>query len=45
MAIQKRKQTQRETAQDVNDVRKELKQLDQAVDKKIQKALDNPLAK
>ena len=39
------KQTQRETTQDVNDVRKELKQLDQAVDKKIQKALDNPLAK
>ena len=39
------KQTQRETAQDVNDVRKELKALDQAVDKKIQKALDNPLAK
>ena len=39
------KQTQRETSQDVNDVRKELKQLDQAVDKKIQRALDNPLAK
>ena len=39
------KQTQRETTQDVNDVRKELKQLDQAVDRKIQKALDNPLAK
>ena len=39
------KQTQRETVQDVNDVRKELKQLDQAVDKKIQRALDNPLAK
>lgn len=39
------KQTQRETAQDVNDVRKELKQLDQALDKKIQRALDNPLAK
>jgi septal ring factor EnvC (AmiA/AmiB activator) len=38
------KQTQRETTQDVNDVRKELKQLDQAVDKKIQRALDNPLA-
>jgi hypothetical protein len=38
------KQSQRETSQDVNDVRKELKALDQAVDKKIQKALDNPLA-
>lgn len=38
------KQTQRETTQDVNDVRKELKQLDQGVDKKIQRALDNPLA-
>ena len=39
------KQSQRETSQDVNDVRKELKSLDQAVDKKIQKALDNPLAR
>ena len=39
------KQTQRETTQDVNEVRKELKSLDQAVDKKIQRALDNPLAK
>ena len=39
------KQTQRETVQDVNEVRKELKTLDQAVDKKIQKALDNPLSK
>jgi hypothetical protein len=38
------KQTQRETAQDVNEVRRELKTLDQAVDKKIQRALDNPLA-
>jgi septal ring factor EnvC (AmiA/AmiB activator) len=38
------KQSQRETTQDVNDVRKELKQLDQGVDKKIQRALDNPLA-
>ena len=38
------KQTQRETVQDVNEVRKELKTLDQAVDKKIQRALDNPLA-
>jgi peptidoglycan hydrolase CwlO-like protein len=39
------KQTQRETTQDVNEVRKELKTLDQSVDKKIQRALDNPLAK
>ena len=39
------KQTQRETSQDVNEIRRELKQLDQAVDKKIQRALDNPLAK
>ena len=39
------KQSQRETTQDVNEVRKELKTLDQAVDKKIQRALDNPLAK
>lgn len=38
------KQTQRETAQDVNEIRRELKTLDQAVDKKIQRALDNPLA-
>lgn len=38
------KQSQRETSQDVNDVRKDLKALDQNVDKKIQKALDNPLA-
>lgn len=38
------KQTQRETAQDVNEVRRELKTLDQSVDKKIQRALDNPLA-
>ena len=39
------KTTARETSQDVNEVRKELKQLDQGVDKKIQRALDNPLAK
>ena len=39
------KQSQRETTQDVNDVRKELKALDAATAKKIQKALDNPLAK
>lgn len=38
------KQTQRETSQDVNEVRRELKALDQSVDKKIQRALDNPLA-
>ena len=39
------KQTQRETQQDVQDVRKELKQLSKDVDGKIQKALDNPLAR
>jgi hypothetical protein len=39
------KQSARETMQDVNDVRKDLKALDQNVDRKIQKALDNPLAK
>jgi Mg2+ and Co2+ transporter CorA len=39
------KQAARETAQDVNEVRKDLKSLDQSVDRKIQKALDNPLAK
>jgi peptidoglycan hydrolase CwlO-like protein len=39
------KQTQRETSQDVQDVRKELKQLNKEMDSKIQKALDNPLAK
>jgi len=39
------KQTQRETQQDVQDVRKDLKQLGKDVDNKIQKALDNPLAK
>jgi hypothetical protein len=38
------KQSSRETMQDVNDLRKELKVLDQGVDKKIQRALDNPLA-
>jgi len=38
------KQTARETSQDVNEVRKELKALDQGVDRKIQRALDNPLA-
>ena len=39
------KQSQRETTQDVNEVRKELKSLDTSVDRKIQRALDNPLAK
>ncbi len=39
------KQSQRETQQDVNEVRKNLKSLDAQVDRKIQKALDNPLAK
>jgi uncharacterized protein YlxW (UPF0749 family) len=39
------KQTQRETQQDVNDLRKDMKALDNSVDRKIQKALDNPLAK
>ena len=39
------KQSQRETTQDVNEVRKELKALDNSVDRKIQRALDNPLAK
>jgi hypothetical protein len=39
------KQSQRETTQDMNEVRKELKTLDNSVDRKIQKALDNPLAK
>lgn len=38
------KQSAREAMQDVNDLRKELKQLDQGVDRKIQRALDNPLA-
>ena len=39
------KQSQREVTQDVNEVRKELKSLDNSVDRKIQRALDNPLAK
>jgi Mg2+ and Co2+ transporter CorA len=39
------KQTQRDTAQDVQDVRKDLKQLNKEVDSKIQRAMDNPLAK
>ena len=39
------KQSQRETSQDVNELRKDLKSLDNSVDRKIQRALDNPLAK
>ena len=39
------KQIQRETQQDVKEVRNEIKQLEKDVDKKIQRALDNPLAK
>jgi hypothetical protein len=39
------KTSAREVSQDVNDLRKDLKSLDQSVDKKIQRALDNPLAK
>jgi prefoldin subunit 5 len=38
------KQTQRETQQDVKDVRNELRDVRNEVDKKIKKALDNPLA-
>jgi hypothetical protein len=38
------KQMQREVAQDVKEVRNEVKQLEKDVDKKIQRALDNPLA-
>jgi predicted RNase H-like nuclease (RuvC/YqgF family) len=38
------KQVQREVSQDVKEVRNEVKQLDKDVDKKIQRALDNPLA-
>jgi hypothetical protein len=39
------KTSAREVNQDVNDLRKELRTLDSATDKKIQRALDNPLAK
>ena len=39
------KQSQRETSQDVNDLRKDMKAIDQNVDRKIQKALDNPLSR
>jgi glutamate synthase domain-containing protein 1 len=38
------KQVQRETQQDVKEVRNEVKQLEKDVDKKIQRALDNPLS-
>jgi methyl-accepting chemotaxis protein len=38
------KQMQREVAQDVKEVSNEVKQLEKDVDKKIQRALDNPLA-
>jgi len=38
------KQLQRETQQDVKEVRNEVKQLEKDVDKKIQRALDNPLS-
>ena len=39
------KESARETVQDVRDVRNELKILSKEIDEKIQKALDNPLAK
>ena len=39
------KESARETVQDVRDVRNELKALSKEIDEKIQKALDNPLAK
>ena len=39
------KESARETVQDVRDVRNELKTLSKEIDEKIQKALDNPLAK
>ena len=39
------KESARETVQDVRDVRNELKVLSKEIDEKIQKALDNPLAK
>ncbi len=39
------KQSARETSQDVNELRKEMRAIDNSVDRKIQKALDNPLAK
>jgi hypothetical protein len=39
------KQTQRETMQDVKEMNNEIRQLRKEIDDKIQKALDNPLAK
>ena len=39
------KESARETVQDVRDVRNELKVLSKEIDEKIEKALDNPLAK
>jgi predicted RNase H-like nuclease (RuvC/YqgF family) len=39
------KQVQRETTQDVKEMNNEIRQLRKEVDDKIQKALDNPLAK
>jgi glutamate synthase domain-containing protein 1 len=38
------KQIQRETQQDIKEVQNGVKQLEKDVDKKIQRALDNPLA-
>jgi glutamate synthase domain-containing protein 1 len=38
------KQVQRETQQDVKEVQNQIKQVEKDVDKKIQRALDNPLA-
>jgi predicted RNase H-like nuclease (RuvC/YqgF family) len=38
------KQMQREVSQDVKEVNNNVKQLEKEVDKKIQRALDNPLA-
>jgi len=38
------KQIQRETQQDIKEVQNQVKQLEKDVDKKIQRALDNPLA-
>lgn len=39
------KQTQRETLQDVKEVRGDVRQLQREIDDKIKKALDNPLSK
>jgi glutamate synthase domain-containing protein 1 len=38
------KQIQRETQQDIKEVQNQVKQVEKDVDKKIQRALDNPLA-